>query len=352
MEPHPLFTTLGMLVLDAIHLPNQPPRTDIIGGSGAWCILGARLFLAPPLSHQLGWLIRTGSDFPSSVRALLQSWDIQLHETAVTGQRSTRGELVYADTTFGPKKFRYTTSPLNIQPIHFLSSVPLLATPFLHLLSSPNDTKSQIQDLLNLRRSSGIGEQPTIIWEPAPPSCVPENLASFLEAMKMIDIFSPNHIELAALFSINLRSEDEFDHSTIEHLASKCLESGIGPRGQGTVIIRAGQEGCYVYSRQRGEFIWLPPYYVHNNSSQVIDPTGAGNAFLGGFAVGLMETGDDVLASCYGAVAASLALEQIGLPALGVGEDRVREERWNGVGVRERLGEYLSRLRISVSGRS
>jgi ribokinase len=44
----------------------------------------------------------------------------------------------------------------------------------------------------------------------------------------------------------------------------------------------------------------------------IVDVTGAGNAYCGGFLVGLAETGDLGQAGRYGAVSASFALEQFG----------------------------------------
>ncbi|OBT44093.1 hypothetical protein VE00_04503 [Pseudogymnoascus sp. WSF 3629] len=351
-EQQCLFVTLGMIVLDEIHFPAQDPIKDVIGGSGAYCHLGARLFCQPPRCGQLGWLIHTGDDFPSSVREELQSWDTRLLETCIRGQLSTRGELIYQDTTFGPKKFRYTTKPLKVEP-KYLVDTPLLSSPSFHFLSTPNDQKDQVRDLLSFRDSLGLRERPAIIWEPAPPSCLPENLSAFLEAIKFVDILSPNHIELAAFFSIDLSNDEPFDRSIIEELAQKCLASGIGPEKQGTVVVRAGHEGCCVYSRKQKEFVWLPPFY--KDSPKVIDPTGAGNAFLGGFAIGLRETADDVLASCYGSIASTFALEQIGLPILkplqSITTDgaAMSSETWNGTIVRERLQEYTSRLGISLA---
>jgi sugar/nucleoside kinase (ribokinase family) len=178
-------------------------------------------------------------------------------------------------------------------------------------------------------------------------------LSAFLEAIKFVDILSPNHIELAAFFSIDLSNDEPLDRSIIEELAQKCLASGIGPEKQGTVVVRAGHEGCCVYSRKQKEFVWLPPFY--KDSPKVIDPTGAGNAFLGGFAIGLRETADDVLASCYGSIASTFALEQIGLPILeplqSITTDgaAMSSETWNGTIVRERLQEYTSRLGISLA---
>jgi sugar/nucleoside kinase (ribokinase family) len=247
------------------------------------------------------------------------------------------------------KRFRYITKPLKIEPRDLLNT-PLLLSRSFHFLASPSDTKDQIRELLNLRHSLGVKE-PTIIWEPAPPSCIPENLSACLETVEIVDIFSPNHIELAALFGIDLSLGEQFDRSVVEGLAHRCLASGIGTSKQGTIVVRAGHEGCCVYSRKRKELIWLPPYYL--GSPKIIDPTGAGNAFLGGFAIGLMETGDDIVAACYGTVASTFALEQIGLPVLDVLDASLSfaadgmatgSEIWNGISVRARLREYTSNL--------
>ena len=44
--------------------------------------------------------------------------------------------------------------------------------------------------------------------------------------------------------------------------------------------------------------------------NKVVDTTGAGDAFCGGFQVGLFETGDPVQAALYGAVSASFVIEE------------------------------------------
>jgi len=55
------------------------------------------------------------------------------------------------------------------------------------------------------------------------------------------------------------------------------------------------------------------------------DPTGAGDAFCGGFLVGLARTGDPVLAACLGTVSASFAVESVGaLAALKADRDLAR----------------------------
>lgn len=77
----------------------------------------------------------------------------------------------------------------------------------------------------------------------------------------------------------------------------------------------------------------------------MVDPTGAGNAFLGAYAVGYLETGSVIEAACYGSVGASFAIEQVGMPEKTLDGD---EELWNGVNVLSRLREYTSRLTRSA----
>jgi sugar/nucleoside kinase (ribokinase family) len=120
-----------------------------------------------------------------------------------------------------------------------------------------------------------------------------------------------------------------FDASLLETYASHISKTGI-------VIVRAGEHGSLTV-RGAGERIWLTPYYK-SGAPEVIDPTGAGNAFLGGFMHGWKKTGDLRQASAYGNVAASFAVEQVGLPRFK------SEEYWNGVRVGERLERYGVRL--------
>ena len=75
----------------------------------------------------------------------------------------------------------------------------------------------------------------------------------------------------------------------------------------------------------------MPPYHLPGSTS-VVDPTGAGNAFLGGAAMGYLEHGDFLKAAAYGSVAASFAVETVGLPDI------------QQCGVKTRLEHYVSRL--------
>lgn len=78
-------------------------------------------------------------------------------------------------------------------------------------------------------------------------------------------------------------------------------------------------------------------------TAEVVDATGGGNIYPGGFLQGWKASGDVFEASVYGYVAASFAVEQIGLPAWELSGG---EETWNGVRVIRRLDEYREKLRL------
>jgi sugar/nucleoside kinase (ribokinase family) len=198
--------------------------------------------------------------------------------------------------------------------------------------------QTRLATLLSLRKEAGVLDRPFIIWEPAPYACKPENLQLCLAAAQHVDVLSPNHLELAALFGES--PAKAHDKATIEDLARRILDSGVGQDGKGTVVVRAGENGSVVVSRDLPP-TWLPPFYTTGadgeQHSKVVDPTGAGNAFLGAYAVGYLRTGNAVEAACYGTVGGSFALEQVGMPELASGEDG---ELWNGEDGFERLRAY------------
>ena len=80
---------------------------------------------------------------------------------------------------------------------------------------------------------------------------------------------SPNSTEAMALLSIR----EAPSRAVIERAAAIFLGHGVGPGGQGYVIIRCHDLGSYVACRQRG--VWIDAYWTNNDARRVIDVTGA-----------------------------------------------------------------------------
>ena len=203
-----------------------------------------------------------------------------------------------------------------------------------------NLVKGILRSRRDLRKSSTPnGSRPLFVWEPVPDACGPAELENLFKALEHVDVVSPNHQELGALFG---RPEhdgtlDERD-GRMKQQCDELLERGFGEKNGVVVVVRCGERGCYVASKDQARMI--PAYY--SSGTKVVDPTGAGNAFLGGFGVGLLEEppGDLTVlenAAAFGSVAASFAVEQVGLPKLTKGDG---EELWNGDDAGRRLGSF------------
>ncbi|KAK6350242.1 hypothetical protein TWF696_006477 [Orbilia brochopaga] len=347
--PRILFATFGKVILDDIYFQDDSndPIHNAIGGSGTYSTIGARLFCSGPGSRPsaVGWVIRVGADFPAATLDKLKSWGTTMRVINETASETSRGCLQYGDITLGSKMFKYTTPPLWTLPEHF-ANTPCLSSAAFHFLAPPRHGFRDIPKLFALRREAGIAERPLMIWEPQPSTCTPRFFhPHFKVVSSLVDIFSPNHMELADLFGCASNSAEDgtIDKGAYESMAKRFVEKGIGESGDGWIVLRAGEHGCMIYGRKMDTPRWFAPYY-EKGSVKVVDSIGAGNAFLGALTIGLLETGDMLEAVAYGAVAASYVIEQLGVPELTVQAGR---ELWNGKNVRERLEVYEARMRDS-----
>ncbi|TGJ86533.1 hypothetical protein E0Z10_g2270 [Xylaria hypoxylon] len=339
LDNHPVFVSLGMTILDEIRFSHQSTVYDVPGGSGLFAVLGARLFKPNPQTTDVGCIVAAGCDLPKPLLSLLQSWQLTLLALHDADKPCTRGLLEYLDDGFGGRTFSYVTTPLRPSTIQLGDSGLLYAKSF-HFLAVPEDLESQVSTLLRLRKEQSITERPLIVWEPAPLGCDSVNLTKHLEACALVDVFSPNHIELDHLVNGKSEAEVEFSLSTIEAQAKRFIEAGIGLSQEGLAVIRSGYNGALILSNNSNAE-WLPAYYS-KGADKVVDATGAGNAFLGAFAVALQETDDPKEAGLRGAVAASYAIEQFGLPAL-TASTSISGELWNGSDVLLRLQDLKAR---------
>src|SRR5207253_11419789 len=74
--------------------------------------------------------------------------------------------------------------------------------------------------------------------------------------------------------------------------------------GAGCVVLKLGAQGQFVYQPASGR-----KWHVSAYPARVVDVTGAGDAYCGGFLVGLHQTGDPLEAALRGCVTASLVVE-------------------------------------------
>lgn len=318
---------------------NQEPRLNVIGGAGTYSAIGARVLSPPPTSNRVGWIVDCGTDFPPSVLAEIKTWQTGVLLRARDGL-TTKGWNGYGANEH--RAFKYLTRKLRLT--HLDLSPELLQAKSFHLICSPLRCVDLVEGVKARRAELGLPQSPAplFIWEPVPDLCVPGELQNTMTALRHVDVVSPNHAELACLFDVDANTAaGDVNAEVVEDCSKRLLDGIINGDGQGsntTVVARCGKDGCYVRS-SAGLSKWLPAY--HTTAEKVIDPTGGGNGFLGGLAVGLVRTGDAVKAAMWGNVAASFAIEQVGVPVLGRTTDG--RETWNGVVPQDRLQEFERR---------
>ncbi|KAK2029081.1 PfkB family carbohydrate kinase [Colletotrichum zoysiae] len=348
--PVPAFVSLGMVVLDEIRFPDGRVLRDVPGGSGFYSTLGARLAVPQNESTAVCCLITAGSDFPCSVRRQIEEWGVSVHLEEVPGARSTRGLLEYENDAFGRKTFRYTAPPLH--PDVDRLPVSLLGSSVVHVLATPEDLERRASALA-ARRAGADGPRPLVAWEPSPIG-ISDREDDHMRAVGWSDVCSPNDHELLRMMGVEEGPGIPYNRALVEALAVRLargggggggedlpggLTSAPGTSGGGVTVIRCGDQGCLIVRRGAGP-VWRPPFHDYG-SPRVVDPTGAGNAFLGAFAVAFARTRDEALASAWGAVAASFVIEQIGPPRRGVVGGK---EVWNGEGFEDRLLRYEAKV--------
>ncbi|CAG8601491.1 16438_t:CDS:1, partial [Cetraspora pellucida] len=287
-----------------------------------------RLWFSSPESQCIAYAPHTGHDFPINLQQRLLDLNISLTPIQHSGLLSTRGLNTFK--SMNKRLFEFLT-PL-IEPK--LAKIPIsyLNSRIFHIIGYPTDVSHYITDILRLRDKQL--PPPIFVWEPTPECASKEYVQSWIEAMQLVDIISPNHEEIAAvlgLISEDYKKNDHFMTSEmLGYMADKLLEHQIGLHGKGCVIIRASRKGCLVATKERKEIIpaYWEPLEDGNDNPSLIDVTGAGNSFCGGLMVGLLKSNLDVFkAALYGAISASFTIEQIGVPRFKINEQGI--ETWN-----------------------
>lgn len=311
---------------------------------------GARLAAGLANAQSVGFVLVTGNDFPNHVLDRFRSWRCTPYHFALTDSTSTRGVMEYdislpvgksADLHQRAGKTWLLNEPLS-PCAQILHTAGPIASPAFHTLATPELLeKSCLQDMLSARCCLGIQHKPIIVWEPDPTRCKRQHLEEHVNACAWVDVFSPTHTELVALCTPGDQEVSPNDQQPsiqlIEDYARRFLKASMKNAVEDATVIavRAGKHGCLVMSVKHGKR-WFPAFY-ENGSKKIVDVDGAGSAFLGAFTYVLQTTGSMTEAAIYGIVAASFAMEQIGLPVLSSEEDA---DRWNEEDVVRRLDAY------------
>jgi sugar/nucleoside kinase (ribokinase family) len=284
------FLTVGNLLVEDIVMPDGRELRDRLGGDAIYAALGARAFV-----DDVAPVVRLGRGFPPELREALEDagYGAGLIPSAhpVVRLRVDWGVEGGTRFTFGPGSGTY-----------------LEATPL------PDEVPPALLDGLEAVHIAPIPFGPMAEWL---------HWARSHAGLVTVD---PHYQHLDADWPIILPHVDAFLPSRAE--ATELLGGWPGPEeavrslaalGAPAVCVKLGAEGAI--GLREGEIVRMPAH-----AAGAVDPTGCGDAFCGGFLVGLHETDELRAALAHGAAAAAFAGRDHGAAhALTVDRTEARE---------------------------
>jgi ribokinase len=139
---------------------------------------------------------------------------------------------------------------------------------------------------LEIAKAAGV----TTILNPAPAAKVPERI------YPLCDYVTPNETEAEGLAGMKVESVEDARRAANSFLA----------RGVGTAIVTLGDKGALFHDGQRSELV--PAFFA----GPVVETTGAGDAFNGGFAVALSRGLEPIEAVRFACAVAGISVTRPG----------------------------------------
>jgi sugar/nucleoside kinase (ribokinase family) len=285
---------VGSTAFDTVETPHGT-AVDCLGGSSTYFALAARLFTKVRLVSVVG------QDFPAKHRQLLEANGIDL-----TGVETKPGKTFRWHGRYSADMNSRETIDVQLNTFgDFKPVVPAAFrdTPFVFLANGSPATQASVLDQMQ-----------------APRFCVADTMDLWIERerdgllalLRRIDGLIVNDSEVKQLTG----------KTNLIQAGRACL--ALGPK---LVIVKKGEHGSFVFSNF---FHYALPAYP---TETVVDPTGAGDSFAGGFMGYLANCNSISLwnmkrAVAYGTCAASLNVEGFGVQRLAEATLETLERRY------------------------
>jgi sugar/nucleoside kinase (ribokinase family) len=309
----PRFILTGQLSRDYGILPSGKPLLDVPGGNLLYASIGLAIWepLPPP-----GLIARVGEDYPQEwldlcrrrgldirgIRVLPEAIDLRTFYVYDGNYvrfiddpvaHFARLGLAFPKTLLGYRRpspdavdSRTKLSPISLRQIDILPDYRDASAA--HLCPLDYLTHSLVPAIL---RQSGFT---TITLDPSPGYMNPIFWEETSALLTGITAFLPSEEEARSLF----HGRSSKLHEIAEAMAAYGCE---------IIVIKRGASGQHLYDASRKTHWEIPAY-----PARLIDPTGAGDSFCGGFLAGYRRTYDPLEAVLHGSISASLVIEGSG----------------------------------------
>ncbi|MCV3768880.1 carbohydrate kinase family protein [Rhizobium sp. TRM95796] len=279
---NPRLVCLGNLTIDDVVLPDGTERPGCTGGDALYACLAARLF--EPRTEMVA---PVGCDWPASISDQIRA--ACLSETGLSSRNilSLHNRVAYdADggrvwTLYNGDDAFHTLSPtISDIPASYLDAEIVLILAM--TLDAQIDLVAGLKDRPN--RLIALDMQEDYICG---------NEERLRRMIGDCDIFMPSADEAQQLLG---------------HTDWQAAARAFANLGPSIVVLKLGAEGVLVHERPTDRMIRIPPF-----PGSVVDTTGAGDSFCGGFLAALLQNRCDLeQAARAGAVAAAFAVSDYG----------------------------------------
>lgn len=281
---------VGSLAFDTIETPRGKKEREV-GGSATYGALAASFFTSP------GIIGIIGDDFPEEVIELFKKRNIKLD-----GLEKKKGKTFHWEGRYGHDPNHRTTLKLEMNVFQdFRPEIPLAyKSPDILFLANINPSLQE-----EILKQAG---EPELVAMDTINHWISNERQSLVKVMKKVDLFFANEEEAKLLTEeINLIKAGK-----------RILE--MGPK---LAVIKKGEHGVLTV----GKDILFGS--LAHPCEEVIDPTGAGDCFAGGFLgyidkIGKLGEKEIRKAAVYGSVLASFVIEDFGINRLRkIGQDDI-----------------------------
>ncbi len=274
---------LGNLTIDDVVLPDGTTAMGLCGGNAVYAALGAALWRS-----RVALGARIGPDFPQTHLERLERAGLELGLVHVTVPCIHNWALYEPDDV---RRFvnwvgSGSHADQSIRPDDLPAAI--VGADACHVAPMPLWIQAEL--VQHLRR-----EGVNVISLDPHDEYVTGHEEELLALIRDVDLFLPSRTEARLLYG---RDDPE---------AAVRAFAAAGPR---VVAIKLGPEGSVVCGPDGVD------HHVPAMPVRVVDPTGAGDAYCGGFLAAYCNRPDAVVAAFYGAVSASFAIERRGAVAL------------------------------------
>jgi len=280
--------SVGHLCIDSISFPNRQLPYIILGGSAAYVSLAARR-----LGASVYIISKVGGDFPEAYLWWLNQEGVNLAEVAKLKQeKTTRFELKY-NSDLSNRVLRLTSKapPITVEDLQ-----KTIKAKVVHLAPIANEISYEVAE--KLAKSAEVL------------SLDPQGLVRAFDENGFVANEPLKDKRILELIDVYKSSQDEIEAVTgVADL--KAAIRTVHDFGVETVIVTLGAKGAVL--SVEGTAYEIPAY----TPNKLVDPTGAGDAFIGGFLAEYVRGKEILWCGCVGSAAASTVVEGVGPTFLG-----------------------------------